>query len=974
MRAKIPILFLALAPSIVTAQVNYAISGNTAYVASSPNASGDITIASTYDGYPVTTIGYAAFSGASLTGVTIPNTVTNIAGYAFQDCFSLTSVTIPASVVSIGDAAFEDCKLTSIAIPAGVISIGEQAFYGYVTSITVAAQNPSFSSLNGVLFNKNQTTLVEFPNYFATTYAIPNGVTSIGDYAFYGCVSLTSVIIPNSVTNIGEQAFALCFGMQGISIPDSVTIIGHEAFFDCSGLTNVIIPSSVTNMGDGPFVACTSLTNITVLAGNRAYISTNSVLFDINQAVLIQYPAGNNRSSYNIPNNVTNISSQAFANCVNLASVIIPDTVISVADGAFGSCVDLTNITIPSNVASIGDLAFANCDNLTNITFLGNAPALGGDVFWDVPGTVYYYSGTTGWSAVYGGLPTVELSVTPSSEFTYTTNNGVITITGYIGSPTSITIPASIDSYPVTSISAFAFLYDSLTSVTIPNTVTNIQAAAFAACGSLTNIAVDAANSYYGSVNGVLFNKAQTTLIEFAGGLGSYTIPNSVTSIGPRAFADCFSLTNVTIPDSVTNIEAEAFYECHNLTSVMIPDGLIIIGLFTFQDCYSLTSVTIPSSVTSIGMGAFIGCSSVTNITIPGSVTSIGAEAFDSCYSLTSITIPGSITNIGDQAFEDCHSLTNITFLGNAPAFGGSYVFYNVSGSIYFYSGTTGWAATYGGLPAIMLNPSLRISEQGWQGNGFSFTVAGYVTNQIIIVEASTDLANWQPIQTNTSGLPFNFTDSKWTNYQYRFYTASTPINSNPISVNFVGGSGNGSATPLSSGQIAGVITVSNWNNVAQIAASGTASGLLDSSGNPTPASVTWSADDLWSSPISEVNANYQLMKGYLDNPEDDISVSVSGLPHNANDVYVYFNDDNDTGGTAASYTIGSNRIYGYDAGRFAGTFILASGTNAADPNAVGNYVVFKNVRGTSFTLTAHPEDAVHRSPVNGIQIVPSAP
>jgi len=196
----------------------------------------------------------------------------------------------------------------------------------------------------------------------------------------------------------------------------------------------------------------------------------------------------------------------------------------------------------------------------------------------------------------------------------------------------------------------------------------------------------------------------------------------------------------------------------------------------------------------------------------------------------------------------------------------------------------------------------------------------------------------------------------------------------NPIIVNFVGASVNGNPTPLSPIQAAGVLTLSNWNNVAQSGANGTQGGLKDSSGFATSASITWSSDNLWSTPMIEANANYQMMKGYLDNPTHDITISVSGLPYGTNDVYVYFNDDNNTGGTIGSYTIGSKKIYGHDTGRFAGTFVLANGISGADPDASGNYLIFRNISGSSFTINAHPENAVHRSPINGVQIVPVSP
>ena len=219
----------------------------------------------------VTSIGSCAFYGcASLTSVTIPDSVTSIGGSAFYGCTSLTSVTIPDSVTSIGGSAFYNCKsLTSVTIPGSVTSIGWSAFYGCasLTSVTIpdsvtSIGNCAFASCtsltgiwvaegnshyandaSGVLFNKDKTTLVQCPGAFAA-YTIPNSVTSIGEYAFSHCTSLTSVTIPNSVTSIGEHAFSDCTSLTSVTISDSVTSIGEYAFYDCTSLTDVYYAGS----------------------------------------------------------------------------------------------------------------------------------------------------------------------------------------------------------------------------------------------------------------------------------------------------------------------------------------------------------------------------------------------------------------------------------------------------------------------------------------------------------------------------------------------------------------------------------------------------------------------------------------------------------------------------------------------------------------------------------------------------------
>ena len=317
---------------------------------------------------------------------------------------------------------------------------------------------------------------------------------------------------------------------------------------------------------------------------------------------------------------VTSIGDEAFFGCSGLTSITIPNSVISIGDGAFWDCSGLTSITIPNSVTRIGNRAFEYCTGLTSITIPNSVTSIGDDAF----------AGCTGL--------------------------------------TSITIPNS-----VTSIGIFAFSEcTGLTSITIPNSVTSIGNYAFDGCTGLTSINVASGNNYYSDNNGVLFNKKKTELIRYPEGKSqtSYTIPNSVTSIGYRAFSECTGLTSITIPNSVTSVGDGAFGECTGLTSITIPNSVTSIGRGAFGRCTGLTSITIPDSVTSIGDEAFWDCTSLTSITIPNSVTSIGNDAFFSCSRLTRITIPNSVTSIGNGAFWGCTGLTSITIPNSVTSIG----------------------------------------------------------------------------------------------------------------------------------------------------------------------------------------------------------------------------------------------------------------------------------------------------------------
>ena len=251
-------------------------------------------------------------------------------------------------------------------------------------------------------------------------------------------------------------------------------------------------------------------------------------------------------------------------------------------------------------------------------------------------------TGTTGPGSVVGRsaiarisvlLPLLLLLALPDlaqAQFEYSISNGTVTITGYTGSGGDVVIPDTIGGLPVTTIRYDAFSdCTGLTSVTIGNGVSSIGEQAFSGCTGLTAITVDALNPVYSSLDGVVFDKGQTTLTMFPPGrAGTYTISESVTGIGHYAFSDCTSLTSITIPDSVTSIGAGAFSSCSRLSSVTIPDGVTSIGGNVFYGCTSLTSVGIPDGVTRIGDSAFYGCRSLSSVTIPDGVTRMGIVRF----------------------------------------------------------------------------------------------------------------------------------------------------------------------------------------------------------------------------------------------------------------------------------------------------------------------------------------------------------
>ena len=330
-------------------------------------------IPSKIDNVPVTAIGSKAFYNCdALESVTIPDSVTSIGDSAFRECESLTNVKIPDSVASIGYMAFYSCdSLTSITIPKGVTRIENEAFgcCDLLADITVVENNNSYSSENGILYNKDKTALIQYPIAKAgQSFTIPNTVKTIGYSSFYNSSKLKSIWLPNNLESIADRAFCGCSRLTGITIPNGVTAIGNEAFASCSKLLTVAIPDSVTSIGNDAFKPCKSLISITVGDNNEYYASDNGVLYDKKQKALLLYPSANNNNSYVIPDGVMTIGKMAFYSCKSLTDVTIPDSVTSIGNNAFASCSALTSITIPESVTSIGYNALDNCKSLTSIT------------------------------------------------------------------------------------------------------------------------------------------------------------------------------------------------------------------------------------------------------------------------------------------------------------------------------------------------------------------------------------------------------------------------------------------------------------------------------------------------------------------------------------------------------------------------------------------------------------------------------
>lgn len=564
----------------------------------------NLVIPDTIEGYPVTYIG----PGFAINGT--PE-----------------SITLPDSLTEIAEDAFCYCK--------------------QLQNIVVGESNPNYSTVDGVLFNQNGTELLRCPMGKAGSYTVPDGVESIAAGAFLQCRKLTDITLPESVTEIGDRVFSECAGATQIALPKSLTVLGDAVFAGCDNLTEIAIPQGVTEIGEIMFYACDNLENIV------------------------------------LPDGIINIGEWAFAECDKLQRIVMPEALESIGKQAFRNCGSLQQVSFSKHVNAIGDWIFEGCTSLESVivdadnqtyytqdgvlldkaqTQLLLYPRQKKNTTYKVPDsvTVIEPGAFSGCSA----LQSVELPAGLTAIRTDTFRN----CTGL----ESITIPDSVTDISVSafegcsslkrvvlqeglkSIDSHAFSgCVALEKIVIPDSITVIGWESFSACDALQAIEVGENNTQYCSIDGVLFSKDVTQLLQYPGGKsGDYVVPDGVTTIKETAFHDCRNLTGITLSDRVESIENDGFYHCTALERFTVTDGnqhySSVDGVLLNKDQSKLIhfpparagSYDVPNSVTTIAFGAFCGCA-LQKITLPESVELIVSSAFIECDSLQQVVYAG---------------------------------------------------------------------------------------------------------------------------------------------------------------------------------------------------------------------------------------------------------------------------------------------------------------------------------------------
>ena len=589
-------------------------------------------------------IGADAFAGTALSYFSLPGKIEQIGANAFADCTELWKVTFLGKPPVIASTAFKNVT-ASVQTPAYDSSWDSVINKNYGGSLSWSIASGAYDSFDWIV------------DYSKTLRISGNG--TMNDFAYddspwyFVNGQIEAIIIEEGITSIGNYAFAGCVNAKSVSIADTVTKIGGAksfysgcCFIDCDSLTEITIPAGVTEISDSVFLNCNNLEAINVAYGNSYFTSEDGVLYNKSKTAIYCCPAGKT-DAVTIPSSVTEIKPYAFAMCT------------------------FSEFTIPANIKSIGKYAFYECDDLHKITFAGSAPtSLNSNSFSYITADVYLptddaswtsdkianYGGTltwhvgrgacgTGvnWELIYEGL-SAHLTISGSGSMNDYSSSADVPWAAHINKIKTLTVNGS-----VTSVGSYALCYaTALTKITLSDSVKTIGNYAFNGCTSLYSL----------------------------------NLGNGLQTIGEHAFYD-INVSEIVFPDSLKIIGRYAFSYCDYLKTIKFGSNMQSIGYTAFGSCTALTSVDLGNSITTLEQSAFNGCTNLTKIVIPAGVTSVGTYAFRNCTALQYVEFKGNAPTISSNAFEG----TNINAYYPTSASGWT------SGKTVNYGGKISWGA-----------------------------------------------------------------------------------------------------------------------------------------------------------------------------------------------------------------------------------------------------------------------------------------
>ncbi len=618
-----------------------------------------------------------AFQNKNITSIFLEDNIQDIGAYAFSDCQQLVNVRLPNFLRSIGDNAFRYCgKVSSLTLPSTVDSINKNTFYGftnYLSAIKISSKNPYFSYEDGILYNRDKSTLY-FPvnsSEFSkkTTYTIIDGVKRIESNAFYNYQNLRSIVFPDSLEEIGENAFYSCYRLKSIQIPENVEKIEKYAFYSCNNLTGELTFTSTKEIGVYAFYN-TAITAITFadcpcIIGSYAFYNCNKL------------------KNINFGDSVKELRDYCFASCSQLETVDLPSSVALIYSESFVYCSSLKAINVSSEnetYSSIDGVVFTKdylsviCYPMSHGTtfhvdanFVGNIDTniwRGFNVeSFEVDSDNTKYSSLDG--AIYS-KDMSELILAPSKLTSYVAPSSLITIRdrAFYGNDNLKMVDLSESS--IENLSEYLFYdCDQLEQITLPDTLTSIGSYSFYDCSCLTSISMPSSTTSIGYYAFSNCNK-----------LNTITLNDGLTTIQYYAFSWCSELENIEIPATVNRIEDGVFYGCSKIKSIDLSKVVNYLnGYQLFRGCTSLATIKLPNNLSSIDSYMFYDCTSLTSIDLPANVNQLGTECFRGCSSLTDIDV-SNITWTGDYVFYGCSSLTEIQFNDNCNL-NCSYMFYD---------------------------------------------------------------------------------------------------------------------------------------------------------------------------------------------------------------------------------------------------------------------------------------------------------